>query len=72
MEEWEGEGGVKLKEAQKAELGNMAYDDPTGQIFEDWIRNRQKAKKLEGTKDISKDWWVWAKKAQEKRQKEGG
>jgi len=70
--DWFGEGGVKLTEAEKTELGNRAYDDPTGQIFEDTLRNRQKANKLEGTKEIPQDWLAWAKKVQERRQKEGG
>lgn len=70
--EFTGPGGVKLTQAEKAELGNRAYDDPTGQMFEDALRNRQKANKLEGTKDIPADWLVWAKDIQEQRQKEGG
>lgn len=70
--EWTGSGGVKLKEAEKAELGNQAYDDPSGQIFEDTLRSRQIPAKLEGTKDIPMDWWVWARRVQEKRQAAGG
>lgn len=71
-EEWTGEGGVKLSEVEKVELGDRAYDDPTGQMFEETIRNRQAAKKLEGTREITKDWWVWARRVQEKREQQGG
>lgn len=71
LKEWQGEGGVKLTEAEKIELGNRACDDPTGQIFEDVLRNRQKANGLEGTKDIPQDFLAWAKKVQEKRQEQG-
>jgi len=70
--EWTGEGGVKLSEAEKIELGNGACDDPTGQIFEDILRNRQKANNLEGTKDIPQDFLAFAKKVQEQRQAAGG
>lgn len=70
--EFSGPGGVKLSEAEKAELGNRACDDVSGQMFEETLRNRQAANKLEGTKDIPQDWWVWAKKVQEKRQAQGG
>lgn len=70
--EFTGPGGVKLTQAEKAELGNRAYDDPTGQMFEETLRNRQAANKLENTKDIPADWWEWAKKVQEKRQEQGG
>ena len=69
--DWYGEGGRKLTEAEKTELGNMAYDDPTGQVFEDVLRNRQKANNMEGSKDVPQDWAVWAKKVLERRQ-EGG
>lgn len=70
--EWVGPGGVKLSDAEKAELGNQAYDDPSGQMFEDILRSRQIPAKLEGTKDIPMSWWVWAKKVQEQRQAQGG
>jgi len=69
--QWTGEAGVKLTEAEKLELGNRACDDPTGQIFEEILRNRQAANNLEGTKDIPADFHVWAKRLQEKRQAAG-
>ena len=69
---WYGEGGVKLSEAEKVELGRRACADPTGQLFEDILRNRQKANKMEGSKDIPQDFLAWAKKVQEQREKDGG
>jgi len=69
---WYGEGGVKLTDAEVIELGDRAYDDPTGQIFEDALRNRQKANNMEGSKELVKDWGVWAEEVQERRQAAGG
>lgn len=69
--EWYGEGGVKITEAEKAQLGSRACDDPTGLLFEDILRNRQKAHNLEGSKEIPADFLAWAKKLQEKRQERG-
>lgn len=70
--EWAGEGGVKLSEAEKTELGQRAYDDPTGAMFEEILENRRKANKLEGTTEIPMDWWIWAKDLEVKRQEQGG
>lgn len=70
--EWAGEGGVKLSQAEKAELGQRAMDDSTGQMFSEILLNRQAANKLEGTKDIPADWWQWVKDLQAKRQEQGG
>lgn len=70
--EWTGEGGIKLKEAEKDELGQRACADVTGQMFSETLLNRQVAKGLEKTKRMPPDWWIWAKKVEAKRQEQGG
>jgi len=70
--EWAGPGGIKLSQAEKAELFQRAVDDISGTVFEDIARNRQKANKLEGTKDVPADFWEWAKHEWAKRQEQGG
>lgn len=69
---WYGEGGVELTDAEVIELGDRAAADSTGQMFEDALRNRQKANNMEGSKELPEDWGVWAEGVQERRQAQGG
>lgn len=70
--EFTGPGGVKLSQAEKAELFRAGVDDPTGGMFEETGRLRQAANGLEGTKDIPADLWEWWKSEWAKLQAQGG
>jgi len=70
--EFTGPGGVRLTQAEKAELFQRGIDDPTGSVFEETLRLRQQANKLEGTTDIPADFFEWLKEGWAKRQEQGG